>query len=176
MKVQFIGNYNNTGFPDNYFDAVISLESISYAKDKKDFVQEMYRILKPGGRLVIIDGFFINIKLSFFIKKIFKMWCEGRAVPTDSDHSLENLLLQLKKGRFKEINVMNLSKNVSRSALRSFFIGIPFFISSMFKRVIKFRKYKPVEDVNYFLGISVFTPFLGLSGGFKYFAVTAVKS
>ena len=171
-----VNNYIDTSFPDNYFDAVFALESISYAKDKRDFIHEMYRILKPGSRLVIIDGFFIGIPLNFFIKKIFKMWCEGRAVPTNADHSLPNLILNLKRGRFKEINVMNLSKNVRRSALRSLIIGIPFFISSMFKRIIKYGKYKPVEDANYFLGVSVFTFLLGLSGGFKYFAVTVVKS
>jgi len=47
----------NTGFSSNKFDAVFSIESFSYAPQKHVFIQEMFRILKPGGLIVIIDGF-----------------------------------------------------------------------------------------------------------------------
>lgn len=48
-------DYTRTTFPDGLFDAVIGIESICHADSKTEFLKEAHRILKPGGRLVIVD-------------------------------------------------------------------------------------------------------------------------
>jgi MPBQ/MSBQ methyltransferase len=40
-------------FPDNYFDLVWACESGEHMPDKKLYVEEMTRVLKPGGTIVI---------------------------------------------------------------------------------------------------------------------------
>lgn len=40
-------------FPDNTFDVVWACESGEHMPDKKKYVEEMVRVLKPGGRIVI---------------------------------------------------------------------------------------------------------------------------
>lgn len=43
----------NMDFPDNSFDVVWACESGEHMPDKKRYVEEMVRVLKPGGRIVI---------------------------------------------------------------------------------------------------------------------------
>lgn len=41
-------------FPDDSFDLVWSLESGEHMPDKTKFLQECYRVLKPGGKLILV--------------------------------------------------------------------------------------------------------------------------
>merc|ERR1712010_104692 len=43
----------NMEFPDNTFDVVWACESGEHMPDKKRYVEEMTRVLKPGGKIVI---------------------------------------------------------------------------------------------------------------------------
>jgi tocopherol O-methyltransferase len=48
-----VANALKMPFPDNSFDLVWSLESGEHMPDKVKFLQECYRVLKPGGKLML---------------------------------------------------------------------------------------------------------------------------
>jgi ubiquinone/menaquinone biosynthesis C-methylase UbiE len=52
-----VEDFTETSFENESFDAVIAIESMSSAPDKKLFLNEMRRILKPKGNILIADLF-----------------------------------------------------------------------------------------------------------------------
>ncbi|MBD2578756.1 methyltransferase domain-containing protein [Oscillatoria sp. FACHB-1406] len=53
QNVRFeVADAQQTPFPDESFDLVWSLESGEHMPDKRQFLQECYRVLKPGGKLI----------------------------------------------------------------------------------------------------------------------------
>lgn len=57
-KVDFVkGDYQRFPFKDEAFDVFWSLESIEHATNLKYFMQEAFRVLKPGGRIIIAATF-----------------------------------------------------------------------------------------------------------------------
>ena len=53
-RAQFlVADVLNTPFPDEHFDFIWSMESGEHYPDKGQFFRESYRLLKPGGRLLM---------------------------------------------------------------------------------------------------------------------------
>ncbi|WP_246269110.1 class I SAM-dependent methyltransferase [Acrocarpospora macrocephala] len=48
-----LGTADATGFPDDYFDAVVSVNNVALWPDLEAGLRELDRVLKPGGQLVI---------------------------------------------------------------------------------------------------------------------------
>ena len=49
------GNAMQLDFPDESFDRVICLEAAFHFPDRQQFLKEVQRVLRPGGKLVVVD-------------------------------------------------------------------------------------------------------------------------
>ena len=56
----YLMDYTQTTFADQSFDVVWAIESVCHAANKKDFIKEAWRLLKPNGRMIIADGFHVK--------------------------------------------------------------------------------------------------------------------
>lgn len=126
-KVDFLlRDYRKTGFPDNTFDVVWAIESMVYADNKKDFLSEACRVLKPGGRLIVADGFQIKEILSPPENKRLKKFTSGWAVPSLATAS--GFTRDMQAVGFKNVQGENISQQVrrfSRWLYRWSFIAYP---------------------------------------------------
>ncbi len=52
-------------FPDASFDTVVSVEAAQHFRGRREFLKEAYRVLKPGGELVVADILFHTQPKSF---------------------------------------------------------------------------------------------------------------
>ena len=163
-------DYMKTDFPDDYFDGIFALESICYAPDKKRFIDEMHRVLKPDGNLVII-GPVTTKPLNALLNKIYRWYHDGRGNPYAFSTIVE-LVENLNK-KFCEVRVIDISRKIIWSEVRAFLISIPYVALVLFKKILRGKKYNPSEDPSYYLAVSILTPIMALTRTSGYFAIVA---
>jgi len=169
-------DYNKTKFPNNYFDSVFAIESTGYSENIKDFLCEMNRILKSGGKLIVLDGFRTDMQINPFLKKIYEKFLFARGYQKLDLPRLTTYLTLLEEKGFKDLYHKDISTNVARSQIRGIIIAIPFFTSYLIKRIVTFGKYNSKK--NYFdfsMGSAVLSPIIALKQVSRYYITTANK-
>lgn len=119
-------NFCDTGLAPGSFDVVWAVESVCHANDKRAFVEEAYRLLCPGGRLVMADFFSARIPANSEEARVLSGWLDGWAVPGLS--TIDAFEGYLNAAGFKTDAVENATENIRPSAKRlyhRFMMGFP---------------------------------------------------
>lgn len=76
-----VQDYSRTNFPDASFDVVWSQESVCHLPVKSEFIAEAFRLLKPGGRLIVLEYFRTKRPLLDRDEALLHSWLSGWAIP-----------------------------------------------------------------------------------------------
>jgi MPBQ/MSBQ methyltransferase len=130
-----LGDYTKLPFENNSADGVYALESCCHCEGlgKDAFVKEMMRVLKPGKRFVIVDGFLKKEPHTFrgLLKYCYNEVCKGWALPSFPHEGL--LVEQLRKNGGDDIEVRDISFRIAPSAMHAPYAVVSFLIKKMFE-------------------------------------------
>lgn len=140
LNIHFsIMDFNHTTFPDNHFDVVWACESSCYANPKTDFISEVKRILKPGGRLVVADYFTNPVPDQ---RNYLRKWADLWAI--DHLHSESNFIQPLSANGFHILHNTIVTPHIKPSARKMYWASIlgaiPSELYNLFNRTSRFGK------------------------------------
>lgn len=137
-------DFSNTSFPDESFDVVWGCESISYADNKELFLKEAFRLLKPGGRVVIADGFVT--KFEHNQNPIIRRFLDGWHV--NYLETLDQFSGFMKQSGFSDTQSSDITQFIIRSSRRLFRFYYPASAYLWLKETFTSRRFSEVEKNN----------------------------
>ena len=126
-----LGDYEHTAHPSQSFDAVCAIESSCYGtgSNKSRLIREAHRILRPGGRLVVADGFLGPGKLRGPQQSIYRKLCECWVIDTLGE--ILPFTLELECAGFRDIAVEQIQSRVTPSVLHVPWVTLKFLLTSV---------------------------------------------
>lgn len=112
-------DYSATNFPDNYFDAIYTTETLSHSPNIQKTLQEFIRILKPGGKIALLEYTLApDEKFSDWEKKMLDVVIEGSAMMGLKDFRHDQFPGVVKNAGFENVREQNITENIRPSFYR----------------------------------------------------------
>ena len=129
------GNYTNMQVPSNAVDGAYAIESGCYATGaaKADLVNEIHRVLKPGKRFVVMDGFVKNPDKPFGVlgKKCYEAVASNWAVAEFAE--VGAMVKAIEDAGFEDVKVEDFSWRIAMSVLHAPFCTLKFLLKKLLK-------------------------------------------
>lgn len=126
------GNYEETFLPTAVYDGVYALESSCHAHgtDKGTLLAEAHRLLRPGGRLVVADGFLAGSRFAGALqKRIYRKLCECWVI--EELAQLHLFTAQLGQLGFADVTVEHLQMRVAPSVAHIPWVTLKFLLTDV---------------------------------------------
>lgn len=117
-------DFTATNYEAESFDIIWAIESVCHANNKSNFLNEAYRLLKKGGKLILAD-FFKKENLAEKEAALIKQWANGWAI--NDFATIEKFTEQLNNAGFHQTNIEDATAKIIPSAkrlYRAYFPGI----------------------------------------------------
>ncbi|RYF80424.1 MAG: methyltransferase domain-containing protein [Comamonadaceae bacterium] len=126
-------DFTRTGLPAAQADGAWAVESACYAPgfDKRAFCREAARLLKPGARLVVLDGFLLRERPGRLAGWLHRLWADSWAVPTLARR--DEFITALRAEGFDDVQFRSLRWRIAPSALHVPFLATRFAIAELWK-------------------------------------------
>ena len=165
-------DYTRTGLPTAMADGAWAVESACYASGtaKADFIAEAARLLKPGARLVVVDGFLLRRRQGRLAAWVHRLWADSWAVPTLAVR--DDFTAALRSHGFVDVQVRSLRWRVAPSALHIPVLATRFTLVEIWKARGRLTPWRRKHIVASYCSLA-----LGLFWReFDYCMVTAVRA
>jgi cyclopropane fatty-acyl-phospholipid synthase-like methyltransferase len=126
------GDYEDTILPRASYDGVYAVESSCHAHgaDKGALLTEAHRLLRPGGRLVIADGFLTKRRFAGALqRRIYRKLCECWVI--EELAPLDLFTARLEQLGFTAIKVENLQLRVAPSVMHIPWVTLKFLLTDV---------------------------------------------
>lgn len=126
------GDYEDTPLPSASYDGVYALESSCHAHgtDKGALLEEAHRLLRPGGRLVVADGFLAGGRFASALQqRIYSKLCECWVI--EELAQLHRFTARLEQLGFTDISVEHLQMRVAPSVAHIPWVTLKFLLTDV---------------------------------------------
>jgi len=135
-KVSFeLLDYCDLKLDENSADGAYAMESSCYdfGKDKRKFLEESYRVLKPGARLCVADGFTKGQKHTKLFNYLYRKVCDGWVL--EDFAGIDEFVAAMEDIGYEDIQVKDISWRVALSVSFVPWVSLKYFIKSiLFKK------------------------------------------